>query len=318
MVVLRADPWRPDFGAEVEAALEEPRDGSVVVDPAVETADWSRPVQPAPPAPGPVTFVDGVRRVDIRVLAEEAGRRAWGLLGSYAVGSVRCDGAASIGDIRVGRAAVLGGGIRGEPVTAQAGRLELRWEPHSAAGEAPQVLVGVLHHLMRRDEATLASELAPDGMVVADGPLHFPFGPDAEVVGMAKRMLEMYLEDEHAALLPRLSPGERTPLFALGRRGGIDRYAWYQRLVPLDGPWHELSGIVRCEVLASRGLERAVAAADRLSGLLPRFAGRPGVDPRAPQNLTPVGALETRLRHRLGHAAFVRRALQVELAREAA
>jgi hypothetical protein len=34
---------------------------------------------------------------------------------------------------------------------------------------------------------------------------------------------------------------------------------------------------------------------------LPRYAGVAHVDPRAPQNLQPIGALEAQLRHRLGH-----------------
>ncbi len=56
--------------------------------------------------------------------------------------------------------------------------------------------------------------------------------------------------------------------------------------------------------------------ADATAQTLPRFAGRPGVDPRAPQNLTPVGALEARLRHRLGSSSFLSRSLQAHLAEE--
>jgi hypothetical protein len=52
-----------------------------------------------------------------------------------------------------------------------------------------------------------------------------------------------------------------------------------------------------------------------LSHNLPRFASRPEHDPRAPQNLLPVGALEKRLRHELGDQAFIRRAIEDQLAR---
>ncbi len=48
--------------------------------------------------------------------------------------------------------------------------------------------------------------------------------------------------------------------------------------------------------------------ADRLTAALPSFAGRAS-DPRAPQNLAPIGALEGRLRHRMGDARFIRRAV---------
>jgi hypothetical protein len=50
---------------------------------------------------------------------------------------------------------------------------------------------------------------------------------------------------------------------------------------------------------------------------LPRYASRPQHDPRAPQNLLPVGGLERRLRHELGDAVFIRRAIEDHLAREA-
>jgi hypothetical protein len=65
---------------------------------------------------------------------------------------------------------------------------------------------------------------------------------------------------------------------------------------------------VRCEVRAGIGLDAAVALADRVSALLPAFSGRPS-DPRYPQNLAPVAALESWLQHRMGHRGLIRRAL---------
>ena len=59
---------------------------------------------------------------------------------------------------------------------------------------------------------------------------------------------------------------------------------------------------------AGIGLQGAVALADRVTALLPRFAGRPS-DPRYPQNLAPVGALEGWLQHRMGHRGLIRRSL---------
>ena len=102
MVVLRADPWSPEYGMGFEPAVEEsplPR-----ADPTVETEDWSAPIVPPPAVPGPVWFVDGVRRVELRLLADEGNRRVPGLFGSYAVGAVRCDGRASFEASRVCRA----------------------------------------------------------------------------------------------------------------------------------------------------------------------------------------------------------------------
>lgn len=66
------------------------------------------------------------------------------------------------------------------------------------------------------------------------------------------------------------------------------------------------------------GLPEATRIADLVACHLPRYAGRPGVDPRAPQNLTPVGALETRLKHRLGSATVISRALLQHISKAAA
>jgi hypothetical protein len=50
--------------------------------------------------------------------------------------------------------------------------------------------------------------------------------------------------------------------------------------------------------------------------MLPILASEPHLDPRAPQNLVPIGALERALRHRMGDPRLVERALR-EAARAA-
>lgn len=317
MVILRADPWSPDYGGDVEAALAAGEGTEIQVDPTIETPDWSRAIVPVPGPSGPLIFVDGVRRVEMRVLAEEGGRRAWGLAGSYAVGAVRSDGRATFEAAVVGRILALGGAIESPDLVVHAGAAGLTtFRAIAVPGDDPEAPLQVLQNEMREAEGRLAAELAPSGLVLADGPLHYPHGPEAAVVGIAKRMVTTYLVDEPAALLPRLAPGQRTPLFALGRQI-LDRFAWYQRLVELREPWHDLSGLVRCEVRMALGIARARDLADRVAVELPRFAGRPGIDPRAPQNLTPVGALESELRRRLGNPELLRRAIQSELHRAA-
>ena len=124
-----------------------------------------------------------------------------------------------------------------------------------------------------------------------------------------KRFVRAYLDPEHDALLPRLRPGERTPLFALVYEGQpLERYAWYLRLAADRPPWHPHAGLVRCEVRAAVGADVAASIADRTAAALPRFVGRQS-DPRYPQNLAPVSALEARLAHRMGHRELARRAL---------
>jgi hypothetical protein len=153
--------------------------------------------------------------------------------------------------------------------------------------------------------------------VLADGPLKSLREETASpVVGVVKRFARAYLDREYDALLPRLAAGERTPLFALAYEGQRrERYAWYQRLVPSRPAWHDHAGLVRCEVRAGVGLDRARALADRVTSTLPRFAGRP-TDPRYPQNLAPVGGLEGWLQHRMGHRGLIRRTLLAWLTRE--
>jgi hypothetical protein len=315
MAVLRPDPWSPSYGAGAEAPFGD-EETTVVVDPAVETADWSRPLEPPAPRPEAITFVDGVMRIDLRVLAHDGDRRAWGLLGSFAAGGVRCDGAATfVGlDEPIGRALVLGGGMTAGPVEVEAGACRLVYRPRTIADESPPAQRVALQRLMIEAEQRMAARLAGNGLVFADGPLRL--NTDGLVVGVVKRMVTAYLQGDHAALLERLRPGQRTPLFALGN-GAMDRLAWYQRPIEPDPAWHELAGLVRCEVRLEQGVAAARAIADRTAHLLVRFAGRPGIDPRAPQNLTPVGGLEQRLRHLLGHPTVIRRALQRRLLEEA-
>ena len=312
---LKADPWRPDHGVGAEVSF----DGEMahaVVDPTIETADWSRAIHPAPCPPRPLVFVDGVMRTEMRVMAMDGDARAWGLLGSFAAGGVLCDGTATFvaEDRPIGRSLLMGWRLEAYDLEVSFGNSSLTFEHRAVTDETPTGLRRGLQRLMLDAEQRLAADLADPAVVLADGPLNIGTDPRAEVVGVVKRMVSAYLEGEHAALLPQLRPGERTPLFALGNHA-VDRYAWYQRLLPQDPAWHELAGLVRCEVRMEHGPSRAAHIADEIACHLPRFAGRPGVDPRAPQNLTPVGALEARLKHRLGSSLFIGRALLQTIAK---
>ncbi len=308
MLALRADPWTPDHGMGFEAPLDEP---PARAEPFVETDDWGVARHPEPRPPGPVWFVDGVRRVELRLLAEERGRRAFGLFGTYAVGAVRSEGRASFADHRVDRAVVVGGGLQPEEVRVGVGGVPLEYRPVSDPGSEPDQPLHRLQREMRLAESALAIEVAgaESELVLADGRWTSQQPTGSPVVGVVKRWSREYLEPEQEALVTRLGPGERTPLFGLADPGQpVERYAWYARLVPLHPAWHDHAGVVRCEVRAGVGLEAAVTLADRVTALLPTFSGRP-TDPRYPQNLAPVGALESWLQHRMGHRGLIRRAL---------
>lgn len=309
MVVLRADPWTPEYGMGLEYGDDEPAGRS---DPSVETSRWDEPVPATAPEAGPVWFVDGVRRVDLRLIGrDDEGRRGQGLFGTFAAGSVCSDGRARFGEHRVGRAVVLSGGMLPPAVEVGAERGPLRFEAATTPGTDVDAPVARLQELMRDAEAALAAAVgsAGAGLVLSDGPLRLGDPVPWPVVGVIKRLVRRYLDDPQEDLLGRLRPGTRTPVFALlDQQDAVRGYSWYTRLVALRPPWHDHAGVVRCEVRASLGLDRAVALADSVSGLLPGFAGRPS-DPRAPQNLAPVGALEAWLRHRMGHGGMIRRTL---------
>jgi hypothetical protein len=308
MVVLWADPWAPDYGMGFDAAGEEP---AGAVDTAVETGEWSKPAPVPQPDGCPVWFVDGVRRVELRLVAQDSGRRAAGLFGSYAVGTVICDGKATFGEHRVSRAIVLGGGLVPSRVEVSAGQHQLTFDPATEQGPDHNASLAGLQRLMREAEANLATRTAlpEDAVAVIDGPLHYYDEPGDSVVGMIKRFVRQYLGPEEEALLSRLAPGERTPVFALLDLAESPRwFSWYSRIAPVRPPWHDHAGLVRCEVGAGVGVARAIELAGVVTAQLPRFAGR-AWDPRTPQNLAPVGALEGGLRHRMGDPRFIRRAL---------
>jgi hypothetical protein len=299
-----------------EAALDEP---PARAEPFVETEDWSRPIAPVAASDGPLWFVDGVRRVEQRLIASDGERRGHALFGTFAVGTVRSDGTASFGDHVVRRALVMGSGLERDRVTVELGGCELSYEPVSDPGTEPDDPLHRLQKEMQRTETEVAIGVAADegALVLADGRWTSQQPTPSPVVGVVKRWSRAYLVPDQEALVARLGSGERTPLFGLAKPDEpLGRYAWYARLCSVRPEWHDHAGVVRCEVRAGVGLEEARVLADRVTALLPRFAGRP-TDPRYPQNLAPVSGLEGWLQHRMGHRGLIRRALTVWLSTQA-
>jgi hypothetical protein len=71
-----------------------------------------------------------------------------------------------------------------------------------------------------------------------------------------------------------------------------------------------LAGVIRCEASADLSVAEAVEWADRVTVTLPRFASSLHKEPRAPQNLYPIGGLERALRRRLGDQQLLYRSLR--------
>jgi hypothetical protein len=308
---LRLDPWGAEYEGSIQLSDEEE---TVPVDIRVESAAWAA-VRPGPaPRPERIAFVDGVRRVEHRLLIGNGERTVFGLLGSFGVGAVLVDGVARVGHETIGRVAVAGGGLKLEPFVAPVdGRGALLFEPRSEPETTPVAPVEGLQKAMRHTEAGLAERLSAEvDVVFLDGPLTFlTAAAGGSVVGFVKRLLRNYLDPSAHALLPRLEVGERTPLFLIP--GREPRYSWYVRIARGRAIESALTGVVRLEARAARGLDEAKAVADLSAREMRRFASDATRDPRAPQNLYPIGGLEARLKHLLGDAAVVRRAVEAQL-----
>lgn len=323
---VRLDPWDVEYGSELplQAPGEAPAE-DVDLGVEVPAGTW-RPLEPGPAAaPRRLVFVDGVRRVEARLIVRRAESVAHGAFGSLAVGAVVSEnGAARFGEARARRLVVFG-------ATESTGSLPPRvhvsraLEYETAVVASPDVDAPLLaiQDEMRRAEERLVAELAGedggagDTVVIADGPLTFP-GARGLAVGYIKRLHRLYLPASGLALLASLPPCWRTPLFAVRATNRFARFAWFVRLDRAAPAESDLAGIARLEVSETVGVDAARRIADLTAAVLPRYAPGRGRDPRSPQNLLPIGALEAALRRRLGDVLLVRRHLAALLARETA
>jgi hypothetical protein len=301
MARLVVDTWDPAYGTGY--ALDEDL-AAPDVDLAVEhpAGEWVAVGPPEGGGASEVLFVDGVQRVDARVTLIDGDRSTAGMAGSFAAGAVRHNpGKAVVEQVAVRRGLFT----HASDVTLDCGR-GVVYSPFAVAETTPDAMVRAMTEQMRALEKVIAADAAAE-LVVIDGPLsggrHV-----AGAVGLVKTHHRRYLEEgsPQERLVATLEPRQRTPVFLAV--SSYTRYSWYLRLPgPVAHPW---SGIVRCE--ASGDVRRAEVL--RLAGVtaatLPRFASSPHRDPRAPQNLTPVGELERRLRHRLGDPAVLERLLR--------
>ena len=311
MARIFVEGWSPEYGSPLDRdETLAPAEGSV--DATVERGDWE-PIEGIDDGIRTIAFVDGVRRVDARLTLDDplAGPTP-GICGTFAVGATVWDRSARrsvVEDVRIERWAVLAGG-RAEQMPPV--DLEPTYATTTTPTDDPLNLVKELHTRMRRAEGETAAELATRCFVIADGPLNEIARP-LPAIGYVKSHRVTYLETELNAVVGQLAPGQRTPLFTIA---GYKRYSWYVRLATLPGG-HSWTGIVRCEASGSHPTEHVVTMADRTAAVLPTVASSAHLDPRAPQNLVPIAALERELRHRMGDRGLVYRALREAVMREA-
>ena len=298
--------WAPEYGSALSSANDvTPTSGRVDVNAEVPAAEWTpRSPDATRAVTGDVLFVDGVRRMDAQVWITGAdGVTHLGLCVSYAAGSVRCNGDATIEACEVRRGLF---GPVGLPELAGRGAC---WRPSAVQGGDPQDLLNDVHTRMFELERDVAKRYEGGPLLVVDGPLRRPIA----AVGYVKTHKLAYLPPAVSHVVADLAPGQRTPLFLLQSAGGFNRFSWYLRLpYGTGGPW---AGVVRCEAPADLSLPDLIHLADTAAATLPSFASHPHKDPRAPQNLYPIAGLERRLTHHLGDPAYLERTLRVLVGR---
>jgi hypothetical protein len=298
--------WAPEYGSSFEMEGVDPASAEPAGEP-VEGVPWAA-VAPERRAAPPLAFLDGVSRVDARVVLETGGAPAAGLCGSVGVGTMLCGDSMSFGQTAVQRCVVFGDGENVELPHVSA---VLDYVGRPAPGSGPEDIRRELERFREAKEAALAVEMANRGwLVIADGRMRQP--EPMSVIGYIKSHNARYLGPQLESLVPRLESGERTPVFVVPRS---HTYSWYLCLSPTTGgsPW---AGVARCEVSASLPLSRAVEMADLTACHLPRFASKEFWDTRSPQNLVPIATLERRLWHLLGDRQLVLRRIRSAVARE--
>lgn len=301
------DPWDPGYGVADELDGREPT-ARLDLGRELPAERW-RPLDAdrTGPVPASMLFLDGVRRIDARVWVHNgAPQPIAGVAASLAVGLVRCDGEAHIVDVQVDRGLYT--------AALDATDLPTKHGTYRARRAAPGLdkLPLAVQNRLTELEVELANRWrgteSGDDLLVVDGPLrgrtHL-----ARAVGYVKTHHTAYLPPTQTQVVADLAPGQRSPVF--GIVSSWERLSWYLRLPGASGnPW---SGVVRLECSADLPTEGATALADVTARLLPLFASTAHKDPRAPQNLIPIGGLERQLRHRLGDAAVLYRSLRAAL-----
>lgn len=317
---LRLDPWAAEYHTAYQADAPEPT-RPVRADVEVDASSW-RPQRPhEASAPRTVVFLDGGRRIDARVLLEDDRQQAaFGALGVFGVGSVvsEPDARAALGPLQIEYLCALSGGVQHPDFSVAPGPggrgAALRYRVVSTPERDVDAVVRKLQQEMLDAEARSAARHAaerPDALILCDGPRPLLSG-EARVVGYVKTIHQVRLPDALMAVVRRLEAGERSPLYLVeGDDARHSYYEWFLRLRD-PRPWlYSLAGMVRLQALAGPRPETTLAEAVRIAdwscSRLTRYASRQHQDPRAPQQLLPVRALEAQLRRRMGDTQLVRR-----------
>ena len=322
-MTFSVDPWDPSYGVAFgEEMTGDPLHQSTAelnLDLEMPTDRWQpMAADDDVPVPSTILFLDGVRRIDARVwLHADDAQPAPGIAASYAAGLVCLNGTARVSDVVVER-----GLFTAAPEAADIDSRHGRYVARKAAGPGmDQLSLSLQQHLSEAEVrlALLFRAAHPDAgdLLFVDGPLRGRSHLD-RTIGYIKTHHTTYLPPAQAAVVTALRPGQRTPAFTMGT--SWRRSSWYLRLPaggstgvvppgqhrPVQAPW---AGVVRLECSADLPLPEVRRLATLSALVLPPLASSPHKDPRAPQNLVPIGGLERELRRRLGDQQLLFRSL---------
>ena len=317
----RVEPWGADYEPPIQ--FGELSLSVSDVDATVETDDWECISPTVRSLPKRIIFIDGCRRIDAPLVGGDGNNVFYGVFGTIAVGAVVVDRSlpqANCTQIKVRRVLGFGGAQEAEltripcPLGSKA---ELVYEPLlPSQSNSPEVRGLIVQNAMlAAEEQLIAQQVADytDTLVIRDGRLSY--NSPQFVLGYVKTMHKNYLSEQYAALLWKLSPFQRSPIFLIKEKNR-PRFSWYLKSGSqyLQQNYHNLHGIVRLEISSEIPLETVQEIANQTTHLIPQYASHPSRDPRAPQNLTPVGALEQELGRQMGDATLIKRRVQNFLA----
>ncbi len=290
--------WAPEHTAPLPEESDD--DAPVNVEIERRADDWGA-IDCAGDPYARVAFVDGVRRRDTWVVAEGEDTDCRGLMASWAAGAVVCDRTAEITGVKVDRA-VFCNADGAKDVTPIPG---FTYRHRSASGDSADELTMESHRAMLDLELKVAASLPTTDLLVLDGPLRGAVKDDQLTLGYVKTHYRAYGNELVSDAVAKLEAGQRTPVFHITRLN-TSRLTWYLRL-PGERA-HRWADIARCEMPPDPPDGDLTEIANRVSATLLPFATKGHQDPRAPQNLLPIGALERELHHRLGDRGLFLRA----------
>jgi hypothetical protein len=320
---LRLDPWATEYNTAFYA-----EDVAQVtpdhIDPFAETSTWN-PITPQSSFLNweKLLFIDGSRRIEARLLLENEDEQvAFGAMGTYAVGVVDCcplhSRQARIYETFIQHICALSGGHKMDnfsinPQDKQLGRLEYKVVPSNQRDA--EAVVMELQKEMLGAESLMASRLATQNntLIIADGQRPHK-SQDKNVIGYLKTIHDTRLSREHLNIVRLLEQGQRSPIYKV-RVKDFAYYEWFLRLRD-PRPWfYSLAGMVRIQAFAET-IEELQELANLTCHKLPKFASKQHQDPRAPQQLLPIRALEHELKRRMGNPQIIRRRITQYLNRE--